>query len=132
MAKKKTKEPKVVRPDDIDPGHNWSRPLQAPGHIQVDFEERVNFRRLHDYRIARLRAALAACEEFLPRECSFTRPRRASRVGGVAGSAAATRPLGSAARSWRVYGCCGRSKMSAVAPLSTISPCVMTQTRSAM
>jgi Xaa-Pro dipeptidase len=59
MAKKKTKEPKIVRPDDIDPGHNWTRPLQAPGHIQVDFEERVNFRRLHGYRLARLRAALA-------------------------------------------------------------------------
>ena len=31
----------------------------APGHTQVDFEERVNFRRLHDYRLARARAALA-------------------------------------------------------------------------
>ena len=27
--------------------------------MQVDFEERVNFRRLHDYRLARTRAALA-------------------------------------------------------------------------
>jgi Xaa-Pro dipeptidase len=53
------KEPRVVRPDDIDPHHNWSRPIQAPGHTQVDFEERVNFRRLHDYRLARVRAALA-------------------------------------------------------------------------
>ena len=56
-------EPKVVRADDIDPldpHHRWDRPLQAPGHTQVDFEERVNFRRLHDYRLARTRAALAA------------------------------------------------------------------------
>ena len=59
MAKKKTREPTLVRPDDVDPKHRWDRPLQAPGHTQVDFEERVNFRRLHDYRLARTRAALA-------------------------------------------------------------------------
>jgi len=23
-----------------DPGHRWERPLQAPGRMQVDFEER--------------------------------------------------------------------------------------------
>jgi len=57
--KRKRAEPRIVRPDDIDPQHNWSRPLQAPGHTQVDFEERVDFRRLHDYRLARTRAALA-------------------------------------------------------------------------
>ena len=59
MARKKRSEPTIVRPDDIDPGHKWDRPLQAPGHSQVDFEERINFRRLHDYRLARTRAALA-------------------------------------------------------------------------
>ena len=53
------REPTIVRPDDIDPHHQWDRPLQAPGHTQVDFEERINFRRLHDYRLARTRAALA-------------------------------------------------------------------------
>jgi len=42
-----------------DPGHRWERPLQAPGRMQVDFEERVDFRRLHDYRLARTRNALA-------------------------------------------------------------------------
>jgi Xaa-Pro aminopeptidase len=52
-------EPRVVRPDDIDPKHRWDRPLQAPGRTQVDFEERVDFRRLHEYRLARVRAALA-------------------------------------------------------------------------
>jgi Xaa-Pro aminopeptidase len=56
---KKPPEPRIIRPDDIDPHHNWSRPLQAPGHTSVDFEERINFRRLHDYRLARTRAALA-------------------------------------------------------------------------
>jgi Xaa-Pro dipeptidase len=59
MAKHRRQEPRIVRPDDIDPHHDWRRPLQAPGHTQVDFEERVNFRRLHDYRLARTRAALA-------------------------------------------------------------------------
>ena len=59
MARKRAREPTIVRPDDIDPHHRWDRPLQAPGHTQVDFEERVNFRRLHDYRLARTRAALA-------------------------------------------------------------------------
>lgn len=45
--------------DPADPGHRWERPLQAPGRMQVDFEERIDFRRLHDYRLARARAALA-------------------------------------------------------------------------
>ena len=52
-------EPTIVRPDDIDPHHRFDRPLQAPGRMQVDFEQRVDFRRLHDYRLARTRAALA-------------------------------------------------------------------------
>jgi Xaa-Pro dipeptidase len=60
MANKKRRpEPRIVRPDDIDPKHRWDRPLQAPGRTQVDFEERIDFRRLHDYRLARTRAALA-------------------------------------------------------------------------
>ena len=59
MAKKKASEPKIIKPDDVDPHCNWDRPIGAPGHTQVDFEERINFRRLHDYRLARTRAALA-------------------------------------------------------------------------
>ena len=59
MAQKKAKEPKIIKPDDVDPHFNWNRPIGAPGHTQVDFEERINFRRLHDYRLARTRAALA-------------------------------------------------------------------------
>ena len=57
--KDKRPEPRVIRPDDIDPQVDWSRPLQSPGLMAVDFEERVNFRRLHDYRLARTRAALS-------------------------------------------------------------------------
>jgi len=45
--------------DPANPGHRWDRPLQAPGRMQVDFEERVDFRRLHDYRLARTRNSLA-------------------------------------------------------------------------
>ena len=50
---------KVLSPGAVKPGFNWSRPIPAPGHSAVDFEERVDFRRLHDYRLARTRAALA-------------------------------------------------------------------------
>ncbi len=59
MAKKKSVEPRAVTPDQADPRHNWERPIQAPGRMQVDFEERVDFRRLHEYRLARVRQALA-------------------------------------------------------------------------
>jgi len=59
VAKRKSSEPTIVRPDDVEAHHRWERPLAAPGHTQVDFEERVNFRRLHNYRLARTRAALA-------------------------------------------------------------------------
>ncbi len=59
MAKKKSVEPRVVTPGEADPRHNWERPIQAPGRMQVDFEERVDFRRLHAYRLARVRRALA-------------------------------------------------------------------------
>ena len=59
MPKKRGREPTIVRPGDVDPHHRWDRPLQAPGHTQVDFEERVDFRRLHDYRLARTPGALA-------------------------------------------------------------------------
>ena len=59
---KNSKHPEAipVDPEDLNPGHRWHRPLQAPGISQVDFEERVDFRRLHRYRLARTRQALAA------------------------------------------------------------------------
>src|SRR5256885_17129487 len=41
------------------PRLNWEPPTQAPGRMQVDFEERVDFRRLPAYRLARVRQALA-------------------------------------------------------------------------
>src|SRR5262250_1501450 len=60
MARKQSAPPgKPVNPDAIDPRHRWDRPLQAPGHMQVDFEERVDVQRLHGYRLGRVRQALA-------------------------------------------------------------------------
>ncbi len=57
---KRPPEPKIVNPDDINPRHKWDRPILALGPSAVDFEERVDFRRLHRYRLARTRQALAA------------------------------------------------------------------------
>ena len=36
-------EPRVVRPDDIDPKHRWDRPLQAPGRTQVDCQRPTSY-----------------------------------------------------------------------------------------
>jgi Xaa-Pro aminopeptidase len=55
----KAREPVIVRADDIDPHHDWSRPIMALGQMAVDFEQRVDFRRLHLYRLGRTRRALA-------------------------------------------------------------------------
>jgi len=57
---KRPPEPKIVDAEDINPRHNWERPILALGPNAVDFEERVDFRRLHRYRLARTRRALAA------------------------------------------------------------------------
>ena len=58
----KRKDPTIVTEDvalkAIDPNWNWKRPLQAPGHTNVDFETRVDFRRLHRYRLGRAKQAL--------------------------------------------------------------------------
>ncbi len=39
-----------------------TRPLAAPGHMAVDYEERVDFARLRDYRSGRAKTALEASE----------------------------------------------------------------------
>ncbi|MGH9064546.1 MAG: M24 family metallopeptidase, partial [Acidimicrobiales bacterium] len=36
--------------------------IAVPGRMAVDFEERVDFRRLHDYRLGRARVALEASD----------------------------------------------------------------------
>ena len=44
--------------NDLDPCYSWDRAIPAPGHSGVDFEQRVDFGRLHRYRLARAREAL--------------------------------------------------------------------------
>ena len=58
MEESKLHDPRIITLDDIDPGHDWSRALRAPGTMNVDFEERVNFPRLHRYRLGRTQQAL--------------------------------------------------------------------------
>ena len=53
-----TAEPRIITRDKIAPHYHWDRAIPAPGHSGVDFEERVNFRRLHDYRLGRARQSL--------------------------------------------------------------------------
>src|SRR5437660_1257378 len=51
-----------VSADDINPRYNWGRALPALGTMGVDFEERVDYRRLHRYRLSRVRQALEKSE----------------------------------------------------------------------
>ena len=57
-----TREPLQIRAEDINPRYNWGRALPALGIMGVDFEERVDYRRLHRYRLARARQALEKSE----------------------------------------------------------------------
>jgi Xaa-Pro dipeptidase len=47
-----------ISADDINPRYNWGRALPALGPMGVDFEERVDYRRLHRYRLSRVKQAL--------------------------------------------------------------------------
>ena len=47
-----------ITAEDVNPRYNWGRALPAFGTMGVDFEERVDYRRLHNYRLARARQAL--------------------------------------------------------------------------
>src|SRR5437868_4419719 len=51
-----------IRAEDINPRFNWGRALPALGIMGVDFEERVDYRRMHRYRLARVKQALAKSE----------------------------------------------------------------------
>ena len=50
---------KIDGPGALEPHWLWNRAIPQPGHMGVDFEGRVNFRRMHDYRLARAGKALA-------------------------------------------------------------------------
>src|SRR5262249_26487768 len=51
-----------ISAEDINPRFNWGRALPALGTMGVDFEERVDYRRLHRYRLSRVRQALEQSE----------------------------------------------------------------------
>ena len=63
------------------------RPLSAPGHMGVDYEERVNFARLRAYRLGRAKAALAAseCGAFLLFDFYNIRYTTQTWIGGALG-----------------------------------------------
>jgi Xaa-Pro dipeptidase len=51
-------KPSLVRPSDVEPRWNWGRAIPSPGIMGVDFERRVDFRRLQRYRLGRAQEAL--------------------------------------------------------------------------
>lgn len=55
-------KPTILRPEDVDPHWHWDRAIPAPGHMEVDFERRVDFDRLRTYRLGRARQALENSE----------------------------------------------------------------------
>ena len=59
---KKTHDPLKITAEDINPRYNWGRHLPVLGTMGVDFEERVDYRRMHRYRLARAQAALEASD----------------------------------------------------------------------
>ena len=62
-------------------------PLSAPGHMGVDFEERVNFDRLREYRLARAKASLESseCGSFLLFDFYNIRYTTQTWIGGALG-----------------------------------------------
>ncbi|HEX3959607.1 MAG TPA: Xaa-Pro peptidase family protein [Trebonia sp.] len=63
------------------------RPIGAPGHMGVDYEQRVDFDRLRNYRMARAREALAAteCGAFLLFDFYNIRYTTQTWIGGALG-----------------------------------------------
>jgi len=58
----RTRHPAKITAEDINPRYNWGRHLPVLGTMGVDFEERVDYRRMHRYRLARAQAALEASD----------------------------------------------------------------------
>ncbi len=56
------RDPRKITAEDINPRYNWGRHLPVLGAMGVDFEERVDYRRLHRYRLGRAQAALEASD----------------------------------------------------------------------
>jgi Xaa-Pro dipeptidase len=58
----RTRHPTKITAEDINPRYNWGRHLPVLGTMGVDFEERVDYRRMHRYRLGRAQAALEASD----------------------------------------------------------------------
>jgi Xaa-Pro dipeptidase len=58
----RTRDPIKITAEDINPRYNWGRHLPVLGTMGVDFEERVDYRRMHRYRLGRAQAALEASD----------------------------------------------------------------------
>src|SRR6202035_86966 len=77
-------EPRFERPSQRPAG---VRPIGAPGHMGVDYEERVDFGRLRDERLARAQEALRAtdCGAFLLFDFYNIRYATQTWIGGALG-----------------------------------------------
>ncbi len=58
----RTRDPLPIRAEDVNPRYNWGRALPALGIMGVDFEERVDYRRMHRYRLGRAKQVLEKSE----------------------------------------------------------------------
>jgi Xaa-Pro aminopeptidase len=56
------RDPIKITAEDVNPRYNWGRHLPVLGTMGVDFEERVDYRRMHRYRLGRALAALEASD----------------------------------------------------------------------
>ena len=76
----------VASPDNAPAGTS-STPLSAPGQMAVDYEERVDFARLRDYRVGRAKAALESsdCGAFLLFDFYNIRYTTQTWIGGALG-----------------------------------------------
>ena len=78
---------------DLEPHWNWQRELPAPGLMGVDFETRVDFRRLQRYRLARARKRCATPSA--ARSCCSTSTTSATSRVPRSASGSATSSAGS-------------------------------------
>ena len=75
--------PNVLTPADLEPQWNWAGRLPAWGHINTDFERRVDFDRLRRYRLSRARKALESsdCGSLLLFDVNNIRYASATKIG---------------------------------------------------
>ena len=108
-----------ITAEDINPRFNWGRALPALGIMGVDFEERVDYRRLHRYRLSRVKHGAGE-----------VRPRRAAGASTSTTSATSPRPRSASgsATSSRA-GRCSPAPASRSCGISARPPCITSSTR---